>query len=136
MQLETAGYTVSIDVERTKNYYSKALEYNCPCSGCHNFLAAIDKIPEEFAQTLERMGVDIRKLMRVSALTKEENGEVLYDCIFRVVGTMRKQDITGPDSFIQFSDKDFYPCNDFPDPCVEASFIVSLPWVIEEKCTC
>ena len=137
MLFETINQSVTIDVDATKNYYINAKEYNCPCSGCNNFMAAVDMIPEAIAQTLKQFGVDSRKLMRVSALTKQKNGNILYDCTFRVVGSMNfNTDQTSFINFFLFSDdnKRYYPCIDFPEPCVEGEFIISLPWIIEEEC--
>lgn len=149
MLYENSFYKIDIDVGKTMEYYSKAEEYSCPCKDCINFMAAVDRIPKEAIRYLRSFGLDPCKLMRVSSLCAE-NMQVLYDCTFRLVGSIindktqlftqsghkeayRLEETETGGIVLTFSDNNlyFYPCDDFPDPCVEASFQCSLPWVLD-----
>ncbi len=140
MVIETTQYKLDIDVDATSKYYVNAVEYECPCGGCNNFMVAVEQMSIDLKQQLSNFGVAHRKLIRVSVLYCQEN-MITYDCTFRVVGTMTKQlptEIRNDSTDSPFSFRNdrqfFYPCDDFPEPCIQASFVVSLPWVIDETC--
>lgn len=137
MIINNSKYKLDIDLEATRKYYDKSKEYECICSGCRNFIKAADMLPEELKLQLKYLGVDYKKLMRVSAIIKQEES-ILYNCNFRVIGTMQVKEYGKPKEDILFIYSDdyshFYPCDDFPTPCLEGTFMVNLPWVIDEKC--
>ncbi|MBQ4644307.1 MAG: hypothetical protein IJB72_00935 [Clostridia bacterium] len=59
VQIEKSGYTFSVDIERTREYYNTHSVCDCPC--CRNFYAQAEKTFPKLKEFLDSFGVDITK---------------------------------------------------------------------------
>ena len=145
-------YTIDVNVEATKNAYSKLpiVSESCSCQGCENYMAAIEKLPNEIISFFTTLGVDIKRPSEVFR-SFERNGFYSYCLSFTFVYNFvfekaklytkvnERQYKQNPDMIIHLtpyfsvwfeSECSLVPEN-FPTPHFQVSIDARLPWVLE-----
>lgn len=153
MIFQQGVYLIDHDPERTREFYATASDTLCDCSGCRNFRASVDRMPEALRTFLQQFGIDPAKPAEMSAVYAPAKDELCYNGFYHLCGEIRQ----GRDAFIQTGERSFEldqkyilsfgdesvwfrpDCAlidpDFPRPAVQAEVIFQLPWVLEEENT-
>lgn len=140
------GYQLSVDVERTRDYYAAhPLPWvTCTCAGCRNFVEAVKLLPPKVKKFFTDLGVDPEKPAETSwnFYTRDAaNGDAWY----HICGTILER-VDPPENqrfgeWLGISEKfdaafgpecDLLP-EDFPQPCFQMDVLFHLPWVLEEN---
>ena len=137
------GLTLSVDTQKTKEYYS-GIEL-CDCQGCRNFYAqARDRFPG-LTEWLEQFGVPIDRPDEIMYLDIAENVNYLcvsYTVCGRIEGAQSAEiPLTGgefPSVTVCSPDA---PTGDIPNSQKGEYFVIdvtefSLPWVLDDPVSC
>ena len=154
MFFEFGKFQVDIDVEATKEFYSKhgktVLE-DCGCGSCQNYYQAIAEASDPIKRFFDSIGVDPQKSPEATWWYTNENGVAYYSLTFHVVGTIinavdtwRTLEDNRSEQMIEhfyeidkgfkigFTSKDIILLEkDFPTPCIQLEIDAYLPWVLD-----
>lgn len=155
MIFEFGDFQLDIDVESTKEFYSKhgktVLE-DCGCINCQNYYEAISKVSDKVKSFFSSLGIDPQKSPEATWWDTNEDGIAYYSILFYAVGTIIKSvDIYKPvgDNGYQLIIENLYEVDknfkvgftsevgtgllekDFPEPCIQLEIEAYLPWVID-----
>ena len=153
MIFQEGVYLIEHDPDRTRDFYARASDTLCDCSGCRNFRAAVSQMPEALRSFLEQFGIDPAKPAEMSVLCTVTKDKLCYDGFYHLCGEIRE----GTEPFIQTGERSFQldqryvitldevqlwfrpDCAlmdpDFPRPAIQLEVIFNLPWVLEEENT-
>ena len=144
MIFQFGRYTVDVDVEKTRAYYTSNFSFTtsevCSCERCQRFPNAIMSCSAAVVDFLNSLGIDPRKPGEVFGTTNERDN---YDGWYHIVGTLLSGKISGPcvdrsNAFVPDKNVDFIVWFDddstrmgwieenFPSPILELSFTALL----------
>lgn len=90
MIFEFEKYMIDIDVEKTRDFYSRAdkITDGCDCSGCRNYekWATTSFSCTETRHILKQMGVQMEKPVEVYVNYQNEDGSVFYGGFYHLCG--------------------------------------------------
>ena len=126
---ELLGSMVEIDLEATKEWYSRGKEWGCACGHCRNFLelARSKQLPQQIIELLEGFGIRPEQATYVCQLYDDDKGHY-YQFSYRIDAAFFAEHIghccheTYP-----------YGAPDFPEPHFDIEFFLTLPWVLDES---
>lgn len=133
-KMELFGYSVEVDLEAIRDWYTQADSWGCNCSHCRNFLehARRNALPGTVSEALVDLGIPAEKATYVSELYTDEEG-IHYQFSYRIAGSILaepKQEVTAPGRCCH--EPYPYGAPGFPEPHFDLEFWVTLPWVLEE----
>ena len=153
MIFQEGVYLIEHDPDRTRDFYARASDTLCDCSGCRNFRAAVSQMPEALRSFLEQFGIDPAKPAEMSVLCSVTKDKLCYNGFYHLCGQLRE----GTEPFIQTGERSFQldqryvitldevqlwfrpDCAlmdpDFPRPAIQLEVIFNLPWVLVEENT-
>ena len=130
---------VEIDLEATKEWYSRGNEWGCECAHCRNFLelARNKQFPEQITDLLESFGIRPEQATYVCQLYDDVKGHY-YQFSYRIAGNLVKEanaDAAFFTEHIGHCCHETYPYGapDFPEPHFDIEFFLTLPWVLDES---
>jgi len=137
VQKEVVGFFVEINLEATKEWYSRGNEWGCECAHCHNFLelARNKQFPQEIIELLAGFGIRPEQATYVGQLYDNDKGH-LYQFSYRLTGRMLSDEKNTNETFEWGSARcchETYPYGapDFPEPHFDIEFFLWLPWVLD-----
>lgn len=155
MIFELSGYTLDVDVERTKDYYKTArlVINSCSCLTCRNFDKAADSFPQEITDFFVNLGADIKKAREIYAIDiRTDNamhyGGWLHLCGKIIAGEVAPVKVVDPEEFfvlnanihkitdgfsVSFKKECNLPDESFPRPAFQLEIYADVPWVLEEQ---
>lgn len=130
------GSVVEINLEMTKEWYSRGNEWGCDCAHCRNFLALARKkqFPQQTKELLEKFGIRPEQATYVCQLYDDAEGHH-YQFSYRFAGNLvRESESTISAENIGQCYHEIYPYGapDFPEPHFDLEFYLTLPWVLDE----
>ncbi|MDO5095718.1 MAG: hypothetical protein Q4D65_04085 [Peptostreptococcaceae bacterium] len=134
MEIRIGKYVLTIDEERTKDYYrNKAKETDCICEGCENYRAFGKLKSHPLADFLKPFGLSIEDCVESSAIYAEDPDFVFYDVWYHCCGEILSVEqepvnINGID--ISFSDNCHLLEEDFPLPAIQINLWLKVPWLL------
>lgn len=83
---------VEIDLEVTKEWYSRGKEWGCECAHCRNFLelARNKQFPQQITDLLESFGIHPEQATYVCQLYDDDKGHH-YQFSYRIAGDLVKE---------------------------------------------
>lgn len=130
---------VEIDLEATKEWYSRGKEWGCECAHCRNFLelAWSKQFPQQITDLLESFGIRPEQATYVCQLYDDVKGHY-YQFSYRIAGNLVKEanaDAAFFTEHIGHCCHETYPYGapDFPEPHFDIEFFLTLPWVLDES---
>ena len=83
---------VEIDLEATKEWYSRGKEWGCECAHCRNFLelARNKQFPQQITDLLESFGIHPEQSTYVCQLYDDDKGHY-YQFSYRIAGNLVKE---------------------------------------------
>lgn len=145
-------WTLTVDRESTQLTYASVVNgsaEDCKCDDCKNYVACCAMaFPGEVILLLDQLGIDYRKESEVWRMSKDEDGNHLYNGIFHFKGSFEGKDcfITADGRNGTFSMTDivesfsigFRIANQltyFKDKenLVQVEFETKIPWIIDKK---
>ena len=148
MIFEFGRYTIDVDIEKTKEFYSSSLAVRtdeaCSCHMCQNFSGAIMTSSRLVLDFLRGLGVDPQKAEEVCGVLGDCEETVGYLGWYPIVGTLLKGRVEGKvynesNAFLPDSNSEFmfwfeddrskmgWINKNFPSPVLEISFSAVLP---------
>ena len=157
-----AHFEVDVDVERTRAFYQAArvMTDDCSCSGCRNFVKAMNFLPEKVTTFFTRLGVDMKKLTEIWVNCTNADGTISYNGLSNVCGKLiagenawvtcwEEKDPRKPygvtkyweeentysitnDFRISFQEDCSLVDIDFPRPVIQLDLSADIPWVLDE----
>ncbi len=146
------GFTVDIDVEKTRRFYEQSMQTlteGCDCIACQNFVKASTHIAPKIGDFFAQLGVDICKAPDMSAMHGEPDRQILhYWGFYHLCGTIidgvnvRVADgLIDPEQMyevvpscrIWFTDQCALLEPEFPAPIIQMEVEIEVPWVLEEQ---
>lgn len=145
-RIQLADWILDIDNKKTKEYYdSIAIEDNCTCVYCRNYVKACESFSKNVLGFYEILGIDPQKEGEFMEF-ETDNDKHLYSGFYHLVGEIVRRpsnktrmwddlNIINIDNVkFTFTDKlDLVP-DKFPKPIIQLEFEVVLPWLLNEKC--
>ena len=135
---ELLGSMVEIDLEATKEWYSRGKEWGCACGHCRNFLelARSKQLPQQIIELLEGFGIRPEQATYVCQLYDDDKGHY-YQFSYRIAGNLVKEANADAAFFAEHIGHcchETYPYGtpDFPEPHFDIEFFLILPWVLDE----
>lgn len=125
-------WCISVDIDRTREYYNKKIHDRCQCGYCRNFCEAIDDVYPEFRQFLSAFGVHIEAPNELMPFEP-----TLFEATYCICGSILQRG-KKPISFDRFFIKPLEMSElDFdthcPRPCIAfVTSVLELPWVLDE----
>jgi hypothetical protein len=119
------------------------LEVGCDCIYCQNFLAVQARLPKQFHDTLQALGIDPAKPAEIVHYMQNPNGSHSYSWWYHAVGHLladhqeasngHEQAELTADMAVSISDEaDLVPA-DFPQPVFQIEFFSNVPWMLAEQ---
>lgn len=148
MKIQFGQFSLDIDLDKTKDFYKNMGNVSdaCSCLGCINYEKAVDTLPKEIISFFTSIGIDMKKITEVYAMTTNPDSTVLYGGFYHLCGAI----LQGEDAYVNgmwdYSkaytiSKDFYisfreKCDlveeGFPKPVIQLEIVANIPWVLEE----
>ena len=151
-----SDFVIDVDVERTREFYSRedveTTSEKCTCQGCQNYDKAILAASETVVDFLRSLGIDPCKPAEVfdfMGSQLDEDGKVLYNGFYHICGTrLQGEDAwvhTGKDMMhldgdkmyvvddffkVSFEEQVFLLHEKFPTPVLQMEIDAHLPWVL------
>lgn len=147
-------YQIDIEVEKTKEFYSKAeyLTEGCSCQWCQNYEKAADKLSPNIHDFFAQLGVDIKKPAEVYMNCPNEDGTIYYGGFYHLCGRL----LTGESAWqeagngvsqwkeemchridenyaVSFQEEAALVEKGFPMPVLQMEIAATIPWVLEEN---
>lgn len=126
------GYEVEIDETATKEWYSNAGEWDCPCEDCKHFISLAKKreLPAVILETLKQFEITPEKATYVCSILEDEE-DVLYEISYRIAGKIIKErvvDIGDSGCGEAYCGYNPYPYGSpgFPEPHFDLEFWVNI----------
>jgi hypothetical protein len=145
-QVDFFGWILQIDQQATHHAYDQLpADWDCTCSYCRNFRAALSVLPGTFLTALEDMGINLLHPAEAIEYPNLKTHLHLYEGWYHVVGHIhaapsvvldpygRREIISGVE--VRVSDTLALLPEGFPTPAIQVEFFVSLPWVLDEAYT-
>ena len=142
-QVNFFGWALQIDYQATQSAYDYLpTNWDCTCSYCRNFRAALPAIPEAFRTALQDLGINLLHPAEAIEYPGSTNNLHLYEAWCHAVGHItttpsllldtygRREIVSGVE--VRVSDKLALLPDNFPMPAVQIEFFIFLPWVIDE----
>ena len=133
------GSMAEIDLEATKEWYSRGNEWDCECGDCRNFLklARNKQFPQRVTKLLESFGIRSEQATYVCQLYVDAEGQH-YQFSYRIAGNLVKKtkaDAAFYTEYIGHCCHETYPYGapDFPEPHFDIEFFLTLPWMLDES---
>jgi len=133
------GSMVEIDMEATKEWYSRGNEWGCECALCRNFieLARNKQFPQQIIELLDSFGIRPEQATYVCRYYDDDKGH-RYQFSYRIAGNLIKEadvDAAFWDEHIGHCCHEYSPYGapDFPEPNFDIEFFLTLPWVLVEE---
>ena len=152
-----ANFVLDVDVDRTREFYSRDGRWQCDCQNCRNYDKAILTAPATVLDFLRSMGIDPRKPAEIYSVKGEleEDGTLWYNGWLHVCGVLVECPKTtcttmGKDNFYAYeTNVEYFPdpdysfsilpvknlalvSKDFPTPVLQLEIDARLPWVLSE----
>ena len=152
-----ANFVLDVDVDRTREFYSRDGRWQCDCQNCRNYDKAILTAPATVLDFLRSMGIDPRKPAEIYSVKGEleEDGTLWYNGWLHVCGvllecpkttckTMGKYNFYAYETNVEYFPDPDHPFsilpvknlalvpNGFPDPVLQLEIDARLPWVLPE----
>ena len=140
------GYTLDIDVERTRGFYETAerITDGCGCQGCRNWAAWAGQLHGEPGTALEGFGIDLIKTPEVYVNGPNADGTLNYGGLYHLCGRL----LAGPDADwwengalvsladrfrVGFSEEICLLEEGFPAPVIQLELLADIPLVLPEE---
>jgi len=143
-QVQVARWQLLMDHDATfKANQSESV--SCDCGNCRNFLAAVDKLPQEFFQLMDTLGLDASRPTEIVSYNENADGSHFFGWWYHVVGKPTNLDeltksqskttpvANGVEAFLSIR-RDLAP-TDFPEPVLQIEFFATLPWALKQPST-
>ena len=152
-----SDFVLDVDVDRTREFYSRDGRWQCDCRNCRNYDKAILTAPATVLDFLRSMGIAPRKPAEIYSVKGEleEDGTLWYNGWLHVCGVLVECPKTtcktmGKDNFYAYeTNVEYFPDPDypfsilpvknlalvpkgFPDPVLQLEIDARLPWVLPE----
>lgn len=133
-KMELFGYSMEVDLEAIRYWYTQADSWGCNCGHCRNFLehARRNTLPGTVSEALVDLGIPAEKATYVSELYTDEEG-IHYQFSYRIAGSILaapSQEITTLGRCCH--EPYLYGAPNFPEPHFDLEFWVTLPWLPEK----
>lgn len=92
MRIKQAGYTIDVDVEKTREYYSsKECVNDCDCTGCQNYRRYTEVCDDKIRTWFQQLGIDdLKYITEIMPYNTENDGRVFYGGFYHVCGEILK----------------------------------------------
>ncbi|OLS33358.1 hypothetical protein [Bacillus sp. MRMR6] len=143
-QIRWMNWVVEVDVEQTKDFYTKDME-RCHCLYCENYMEASKLLDSSLVKLFFTLGINPSKPSHLSEFGERRDGLRLYVGSYHIVGKLVKGELCTDsewndattaklDNFTFAFGKDVMFLHDeFPHPVLQLEFEARLPWVLNEK---
>ena len=129
---------ITVDVERTRNYYltHDELADKCSCAYCRNFRSVSGLLPKEVGEFLAPLGLALERPAEIMEWCRELDGRHWYTVQYHLAGELVERGEEpmeiAPEVTVGFT-KDSGPfLKDFPESFFQLFLDVRLPWALEE----
>lgn len=133
------GIPVEVEEKATREWYETALEWDCDCGDCRNFLALAKqkKLPHPVQELLSRLSIPPEMATYVCELCPTERGH-LYEFSYRICGRILEEQKDNyhpyPWGSVRCWHEDYpYGAPGFPAPHFDLSFCAELEWILNES---
>lgn len=133
-RIEIFGLNLSIDPLTTSQAY-ESIKVECDCTYCRNFLAVSARLPKEWYDILQSLGIDPAKPAEIVEYTQNPDGSHYYSWWYHAVGRIladrsRRDDsdrmaTIAPDITVRIAVKDDLAPADFPQPILQIEFLAT-----------
>lgn len=150
------GFTVDVDVEKTKQFYeasAQTLTEGCDCIACQNFVKASKNFPMDVRSFFAQLGVDVCKAPDMSAMYGEQERQVLhYWGFYHLCGSILAGDNpwvadspesshwdpekayeVAPGCRVGFTERCALTEDGFPAPVIQMEVEMEVAWLLEEQ---
>ena len=143
-QISLMNWLLEVDVEKTKDFYSKDIEL-CDCLYCQNYMEACNHIDNSVMEIFATFGINSSKPSHLSFFDEMEDGMRLYHMNYHIVGKLvegayctdsewNKSNTAEIENFTFGFNKDLiFVHDDFPNPVLQLEIEARIPWVLSEK---
>jgi len=136
-------WLIEVDIDKTREFYKKDIEV-CNCLYCKNYLGATKFFKPTVIDVFKKFGINRVKPAHLSQFPTEINSRHLYLGNYYFVGSVVEGELCSNSNFNKmntieienfifgFSEElDFMP-EYLPDPVLQISFEVNIPWILKE----
>ena len=133
--VQTEKWVVAIQYEETKMAF--ALNgYRCQSEECYNFVKASAGIEPIVLTFAEKLGIDLSKPSQLNSHRLDGN-MVMYTGQYHIIGEIVEGELNGWDTVVgehcfSLTDEFTHIPPMMPEPIIEISFEVVLPWVLDD----
>lgn len=156
MIFEFKNYIIDIDVEKTRDFYTRAetITEGCDCLGCRNYEKWAMSADTKISQVFRQIGVQMEKASEVYVNCQNEDGSLLYGGFYHICGRIlqggqvwneisENHRVQNAMSFVDLDDDYRVAFTDdvclleknFPMPVIQMELLANIPWVLPEKCS-
>ena len=143
-------YVIEVDVEKTREVYTKLRPVNerCKCDYCANYQKVVTSLPNNVHMFFWNLGVNLSMITESVAYNRNRDGSVHYGGWLHVCGkvvkgkedcehtiTLRPGEAYGvtEDFKVWFSEECLMTEKEFDAPVMQIDFETDLPWVLDKK---
>jgi hypothetical protein len=143
-QIRKLKWLLEVDVDKTKDFYSKEIEL-CSCLYCENYIEACKRIDPSIMAVLTMLGIIPSKPSHLSEFGEMEDGLRLYIGSYHLVGNLIEGEYCRDSEWndtntasiknftFGFNKELLFAPDELQPPVLQLDFEARIPWVLNEK---
>ncbi len=140
------NWIIKVNTDETKDFYANEGYISCPCDYCKNYLLCCDIFSESINNLFNELFINPKKEGEVMHFNENKDGTHFYLPFYHLSGQIlslsefefikKNKNITVselvlPNDYqVDFTDKLSLVPEDFPEPTIEFSLSLNLPWLL------